>query len=59
VVLASVKKKLDEASTKLEQTSVRARAMDRALRDVEALPSADAPALLGLALDVEEDVAGR
>jgi len=58
-VLASVKKKLEEASNKLEQTSVRARAMDRVLREVEALPSAEVPALLGLALDVEEDVAGR
>jgi DNA recombination protein RmuC len=55
VVLTSVKKKLDEASNKLEQTSVRARAMDRALRDVEALPSGESEQLLGVAFDVAED----
>jgi DNA recombination protein RmuC len=59
-VLQSVKKKLDEASNKIDQTSVRARAMDRVLRDVEGLPSAESERLLGIGVDVdvEEDAAG-
>ena len=57
--LDAVKKKLVEAGNKIDETSRRSRAMGRALRDVEVLPSAGAPELLGLALDVEEDVAGR
>jgi DNA recombination protein RmuC len=55
VVLQSVKKKLDEASNKIDQTSVRARAMERALREVEGLPSGDSQRLLGLDVEVEED----
>lgn len=46
-VLDGVKKKLDEASSNIEKTSVRTRALERKLRDVEALPAADAQALLG------------
>jgi len=57
--LDGVKKKLVEAGNKIDETSRRSRAMGRALRDVEALPSTEVPELLGLALDVEEDVAGR
>jgi len=57
--LDAVKKKLVEAGNKIDETSRRSRAMGRALRDVEALPSTEVPELLGLALDVEEDVAGR
>lgn len=57
--LDAVKKKLTEAGNKIDETSRRSRAMGRALRDVEMLPSSDAPDLLGLALDVEEDAVGR
>ncbi|CAB3718169.1 DNA recombination protein RmuC [Achromobacter denitrificans] len=45
--LASVKKTLDTASNKIGQTEVRTRAMLRNLKDVEALPEADARLLLG------------
>ena len=48
-VLDKVKKKLDEASTQIEQTGVRSRAITRRLRDVEALPGAEADPLLPLA----------
>jgi DNA recombination protein RmuC len=44
-VLDSVKHKLDQASKQIDQTGVRTRAIERSLRDVESLPSADAPAL--------------
>jgi DNA recombination protein RmuC len=50
-VLDGVRKKLQEAGNKIDATSRRSRAMGRALRDVEALPSGDSDALLGLALD--------
>ena len=46
-VLDGVKKKLDEASNKIEETSVRSRALGRKLREVEALPAAEAQKLLG------------
>jgi len=45
--LASVKKTLDTASTKLGQTEVRTRAMLRNLKSVESLPEDDAQRLLG------------
>ncbi len=51
-VLDKVKKKLDEAGKHIESTGVRTRAIERRLRDVESLPSSDAPLLDGpLALD--------
>jgi DNA recombination protein RmuC len=46
-VLDGVKKKLDEASNKIEETSVRSRALGRKLREVEALPGVEAQKLLG------------
>jgi DNA recombination protein RmuC len=45
--LDGVKKKLDEASDKIEKTSVRSRALGRKLREVEALPASEAQKLLG------------
>jgi len=45
-VLARTKKKLDEASHSIDQTSVRTRAMERQLRDVESLPEHGTLALL-------------
>jgi DNA recombination protein RmuC len=47
-VLGRVKRKLDEASTHLEQTEVRTRAIHRRLRAVEELPGSDAEGLLPL-----------
>jgi DNA recombination protein RmuC len=46
-VLDGVKKKLDEASNKIDETGRRSRAMARTLREVEALPSGDSRRLLG------------
>ncbi len=46
-VLDGVKKKLIEASDKIEETSVRSRALGRKLREVEALPAGEAQKLLG------------
>ncbi|SEQ27123.1 DNA recombination protein RmuC [Solimonas aquatica] len=46
-VLDKVKKKLDEASTQIEATGVRSRAISRRLREVEALPEADSAPMLG------------
>ncbi|MGH8190701.1 MAG: DNA recombination protein RmuC [Rhodanobacteraceae bacterium] len=40
-VLEKVKKKLNEASSQIEATGVRSRAIERRLRDVESLPSPD------------------
>lgn len=47
-VLTKVKKQLDTASNTIETTEVRTRAMERKLRDVEALPSDRASELLEL-----------
>jgi DNA recombination protein RmuC len=47
-VLAKTKKKLDEASNNILQAEVRARAMSRELRSVEALPEARAKVVLPL-----------
>ncbi len=55
--LDGVKKKLDEASNKIEDTQKRSRALTRKLRDVEALPGAEAQQLLGDAAADEDDTA--
>ena len=47
-VLSKVKKQLDTASSTIDQTSVRTRAMERKLRGVEELPIAESTELLGL-----------
>lgn len=57
-VLDKTKKKLEEASNTIDAAQVRSRAMNRALRQVEALPEAQAKTLLPLdkeALDKEAD----
>ena len=54
-VLDKVSEKLEQAQKQIEQTGVRSRAIQRQLREVEALPAADAAtALAGLAADAEE-----
>ncbi len=45
-VISKVEKKLSEASTQLQSVSVRNRAIERKLRDVEALPSAEGQRML-------------
>ncbi|MEA1921178.1 MAG: DNA recombination protein RmuC [Pseudomonadota bacterium] len=58
-VLAKVKKQLDTASNTVEMTGVRTRAMEKKLRDVETLPSAESSKLLGLetvACNLEDDI---
>ncbi|MCD6535130.1 MAG: DNA recombination protein RmuC [Deltaproteobacteria bacterium] len=47
-VLAKVKKQLDTASNTIEMTGARTRAMEKKLRNVEALPTAESTKLLGL-----------
>ncbi len=54
-VLDQVKKKLDEASNKIEETSVRSRALGRKLREVEALPVGEAQKLLGDAIEASDE----
>jgi len=50
-VLDSVKSKLDQASTQIEKTGVRTRAIERRLREVESLPSEGEQAFLGSETD--------
>jgi DNA recombination protein RmuC len=53
--LSMVKKKIDEASSHIEKTEVRTRAITRKLREVEALPVEDTARLLPEAPPPEED----
>src|SRR6478672_3738350 len=54
-VLDAVKKKLDEASNKIDQTRTRTNVLTRKLREVEALPLEDSQELLGFEVDADED----
>jgi DNA recombination protein RmuC len=54
-VLNMVRKKLDEAGKHIDATSVRTRAIERKLRDVESLPGEQTQQLLGDALASEEE----
>ncbi len=54
-VLDKVQKKLQEASRTIDDVAVRRRAIDRKLRQVQALPATDAEALLGVEAAVEEE----
>ncbi len=54
-VLEKVKKKLQEASNSIEEVGRRERAIQRRIRDVEALPSMETAALLGHAAPLDED----
>jgi DNA recombination protein RmuC len=56
-VLDGVKKKLDEASSKIEETGRRTRVLTRKLRDVEALPLEDSQRLLGTELETADEEA--
>jgi len=46
-LLAATRKKLEQASNSIGEAEVRSRAIERQLRDVEALPAAEAERLLG------------
>ena len=50
-VLGKVQRQLDAASRTIEQTGVRTRALERRLRDVEALPDGEAAVVLGVVED--------
>jgi len=52
-VLSKVKKKLEEASSQIEATEKRTRALNRKLREVEALPAEDAARLLPDAVETD------
>ncbi len=54
-VLDKVQKKLQEASNTMDSAARRTRVMERTLRDVEALPAADATLLLGPAVMIVSD----
>ena len=57
VVLDGVKKKLDEASNKIEETGRRSRMLSRKLREVEALPVDESQRLLGTELESDDETA--
>jgi DNA recombination protein RmuC len=54
-VLSKVKKKLDEASNTIDETSVRSRAIERKLRGVESLPEAETAKMLPAAESEPEE----
>ena len=54
-VLDGVKKKLDEASSKIDETGRRTRVLTRKLREVEALPLEDSQRLLGVELEMGDE----
>jgi len=56
VALQAVKKKLEEAHSKIEQTETRHRVMDRKLRGVEGLPEVEAAKLLGDTQEPPEEI---
>ncbi|HSG89446.1 MAG TPA: DNA recombination protein RmuC, partial [Pseudomonadales bacterium] len=56
--LEKVKKKLQEAGNHIDHVGVRSRAMQRKLRDVEALPSATSAPVLGLLGTTDGDADG-
>ncbi|MBY0429814.1 MAG: DNA recombination protein RmuC, partial [Rhodospirillales bacterium] len=59
-VLDKVQKKLQEASKTIDDVAIRRRAIDRRLRQVQALPHTEAQTLLGVdeGLDLENEEAG-
>jgi DNA recombination protein RmuC len=54
--LDAVKRKLGEASDKIDATGVRTRRMERELRDVEKLPEAESQAILPQADPLEAEI---
>ncbi len=56
-ILEKTKKKLDEASNNIGEIEKRSRAMNRKLKDVEALPQAQSQATLGVNEDIDDESA--
>lgn len=56
VILDKTKKKLQEAANVIDKAGVRSRAIERKLRSVQELPSAQASEMLGEAIEIEEDI---
>jgi DNA recombination protein RmuC len=56
IMLSRTKKKLEEATNTIDSASVRTRAIERHLRGVQELPQDEAAALLGNALEIEENL---
>ncbi|MBN1306955.1 MAG: DNA recombination protein RmuC [Chitinispirillaceae bacterium] len=54
-VLEKTKKKLHEATNVIDQAGVRSRAIERKLRKVQELPQEQTAALLGEAIEIEQD----
>jgi len=55
VVLEKTKKKLQEATNVIDKAGVRSRAIERKLRTVQELPQEQTVAMLGEAIEIEED----
>lgn len=58
-VLAKVKKKIDEASSQIEQTEVRTRVISKKLREVEGLPPEEAARLLPESVVMDDEPVER
>jgi DNA recombination protein RmuC len=54
-VLEQTQKKLQEAANKIGEARTRTSVLERKLKDVEALPQAQAQTLIGSSFDIEED----
>ncbi len=54
-ILDKTKKKLQEASNVIEDASIKSRGIERKLRTVQELPSADAIALIGKTINIENE----
>ena len=57
-VLANTKKQLETVTNSIGKAEVRTRAIERKLRDVEALPTSDAQVVLGKASDSGDEEEG-
>ena len=57
-VLANTKKQLETVTNSIGKAEVRTRAIERKLRDVEALPTSDAQVVLGKASDAGDEEEG-
>ena len=58
-LLEKTKKKLQETANVIDRAGVRSRAIERKLRNVEALPEEKSMKLLGEAIEIEDDDDGR
>ena len=54
-ILEKTKKKLHEATNVIDRAGVRSRAIERKLKEVQALPQEESVAVLGEAIETEEE----